>query len=273
MVVVFMKKIKYVILLSIIFVSCFSKETTISNESSENIHISSVYITQESTTEAMNDFFSVLANEGLNVRVEPNLNSEKVGLLKYKQIVRATKRTTELIEIDGTKSNWFYINYHNLTGWVFGGYLKKMEIPLYELNEINSVIYNNFKTSYEKLKPEMFSDNWIGFYIFAYDEVNNKQNIEMLMNDLDVIIKDNDCEIISGLYKDSENKFGAFIAKVEPTRDKVIDVYEISKVTDETFLKIVFMQKNNGMIYLSNEFRKPFVYNFNPNDLKTIRLL
>ena len=268
-----MKTIKYVFLLPFLILSCFSKETNISNKSSENINISSVYVSQESATEEMNDFFSVLANEGLNVRMKPSLNSEKVGLLKYKQIVRATKKSTELIEIDGIKSNWLYINYHNLTGWVFGGYLKEVEIPLYELNEINSVIYNNFKTSYEKLKPEMFSDNWVGFYIFAYDEVNKNQNIEMLMNDLDVIIKNNGYEIISGLYKDSENKFGAFISKVAPTRDKVIDVYEISKFTDETFLKIVFMKKNNGMIYITNEFGKPFVYKFNPNDLKSIRLL
>lgn len=270
-----MKQSKSILIFLYIFLvmSCFSKEKKVNNETSKITNTYSYEIKQENKIDTINNFFSVISNEGLRVRKEPNLDSEKIGILKHNQIVKATKKTSDSLEIDGIKSNWFYINYHNLTGWVFGGYLKEVEIPLYELNEINSVIYNNFKTSYEKLKPEMFSDNWVGFYIFAYDEVNKNQNIEMLMNDLDVIIKNNGYEIISGLYKDSENKFGAFISKVAPTRDKVIDVYEISKFTDETFLKIVFMQKNNGMIYITNEFGKPFVYKFNPNDLKSIRLL
>jgi len=263
-------KVIWIFLLSFFIFSCYSKEKYTSSNTFENTNTSSVQITQEPTTETINKYFSVISNEGLNVRKIPSLNSAKIGILKYNQIVRATKKTSDLIEIDGVNSNWFYINYHNLTGWVFGGYLKEVEIPVYELSEINSVIYNDFKTSYEKLKPEMFCDNWIGFYIFAYDEINNNQKIEMLMNDLDVIIKDNDYEIISGLYKDIENNFGAFIAKVVPTRDKVIDVYEINKVTDEAFLKIVFMQKNNEMIYLTNEFRKPFVFKFNPTDLKNL---
>lgn len=264
-------KTKYVIFLSFFITGCFSNEKTTSFKSPQNSKISSVKITQESTTKIINNYFSVISNEGLNVRKEPNLNSEKVGLLKNNQIVRATKKTSELIEIDGIKSNWFYIEYHNLSGWVFGGYLKEFVKPTYELSEINSVIYNDFKTSYGNLKPEMFCDSWIKFYIFAYDEINYNQKIEMLMNDLNVIIKDNNYEIISGLYKDKENKFGAFIAKVVPTRDKVIDVYEISKVTDETFLKIVVMQKNREKIYITNEFRKPFVYEVNPNDLKSIQ--
>lgn len=270
-----MKQSKSILIFLYIFLvmSCFSKEKKVNNETSKITNTYPYEIKQENKIDTINNFFSVISNVGLRVRKEPNLDSEKIGILKHNQIVKATKKTSDSLEIDGIKSNWFYINYHNLKGWVFGGYLQEVEIPLYELNEINSVIYNNFKTSYEKLKPEMFSDNWVGFYIFAYDEINNNQKIEMLMNDLDVVIKENDYEIISGLYKDSENKFGAFISKVAPTRDKVIDVYEISKFTDETFLKIVFMQKNNGMIYITNEFGKPFVYKFNPNDLKSIRLL
>ncbi len=78
------------------------------------------------------DLMYVDSPEGLRIRNQPSLNSEKIGVLYDRMIVKVIE-IGELTTIDGIKSNWIKIlipidtikNNEKTYGWVFGGYLSK----------------------------------------------------------------------------------------------------------------------------------------------------
>ena len=81
--------------------------------------------------------YYVSAEGGLNVRVAPDLNSAKAGLLLHKQIVTIKSYTSKKLTINDTDKQtgitkeitgeWVEINGFNIRGYVFDGFLKKYE--------------------------------------------------------------------------------------------------------------------------------------------------
>ena len=81
--------------------------------------------------------YYVSAEGGLNVRVAPDLNSAKAGLLMYKQIVTIKSYTGKKLVINDTDKQtgitkeitgeWVEINGFDIRGYVFDGFLKKYE--------------------------------------------------------------------------------------------------------------------------------------------------
>jgi hypothetical protein len=61
--------------------------------------------------------------EGLRIRSNPNINSERIYLLPNKSPVEILERENEEINIDGIPGNWLLIKYNSIEGWVFSGYL------------------------------------------------------------------------------------------------------------------------------------------------------
>ncbi|GHT70908.1 hypothetical protein FACS1894110_23140 [Spirochaetia bacterium] len=61
--------------------------------------------------------------EGLRVRAEPNINSEKIYLLNNGQEVSILDKDINNVQIDGINGSWYLIQTEEITGWVFSGYL------------------------------------------------------------------------------------------------------------------------------------------------------
>ena len=61
--------------------------------------------------------------DGLNLRKEPNQNSEKITLIPNNSIVYLLKKDFKNETIDGINNRWYFIQYNEYLGWVFGGYL------------------------------------------------------------------------------------------------------------------------------------------------------
>jgi hypothetical protein len=70
----------------------------------------------------------VTSKSGLRMRKRPNLQALRLRLIKFKEKVVFIEEEETQKEIDGIKGKWTKINYNNLTGWVFGGFLSKKEV-------------------------------------------------------------------------------------------------------------------------------------------------
>ncbi|MBC6993350.1 SH3 domain-containing protein [Neolewinella lacunae] len=83
-------------------------------------------------------FYTVVAKSGLNVRAEKSLESKKVGGLPFQAEVEVIPGAgnEEEISIDGRPGKWVKVRYRNIQGYVFSGYLKrgKLYIPSGEIN-------------------------------------------------------------------------------------------------------------------------------------------
>ena len=73
----------------------------------------------------------VKSKEGLRLRFEPSMNSDKIGLLQNGQRIKVYEKTNLPVTIDGINSYWFKTdgNYYEgkwyNSAWVFGGYLSE----------------------------------------------------------------------------------------------------------------------------------------------------
>jgi hypothetical protein len=61
--------------------------------------------------------------EGLNMRKDPEPNSEKITLIPNSSIVNILKKDVNNVTIDDINDRWYFVQYNEYYGWVFGGYL------------------------------------------------------------------------------------------------------------------------------------------------------
>jgi len=116
-----MKKIIFVLLIGIcLLTSCQQKKETsaadslIANETSVADGVESKQNLEINTY--------VNSVEGLRVRKEPNINSERIFLLNHLEKVTILEKGN-YVTIDDINGNWVLIKTANITGWVFDGYL------------------------------------------------------------------------------------------------------------------------------------------------------
>lgn len=107
-----------------------------------------------------NEFHYVYALSGLNLRLKPDLNSEKIFTIPYLSKVKINSFESNLIFLDNKIGRWTNVTYDNLNGWVFSGYLmiddpiKLLEIAWNKIYTKNKKIYkaSSFKFSIKSLK-------------------------------------------------------------------------------------------------------------------------
>ncbi len=81
-----------------------------------------------------NLLYYVWAKSGLSLRNAPNKTAEKLTIIPYSDNVTFIAKTAEtytIIEFPGFEysDGWVEVNYKNLTGYVFAGYLSHMQPP------------------------------------------------------------------------------------------------------------------------------------------------
>jgi hypothetical protein len=73
----------------------------------------------------------IISEEGLWIRTEPSLNSNKIGIFLYGERIRVYEKNNMPVTIDGITSHWyktsgkFYEGKWYNSAWVFGGYLSE----------------------------------------------------------------------------------------------------------------------------------------------------
>lgn len=86
-------------------------------------------ITSQNLNYSKGDELYTYALNGLKLREQPNLNSKVLKVIDFGQKVLITdvvkNEYDERIEIDKIKGNWVSINFNEITGFVFDGYLSK----------------------------------------------------------------------------------------------------------------------------------------------------
>jgi len=123
----------------------------------------------------------VIAENGLNIRTAPKVQSQKIGKLPFGTKIRVIEKTSKTFSIKEkdkiVKGEWVKIEFSNYpmfiseydTGYVFNGYLKNETKLILELqNEISNL--NKFKDLKvaNKLNPFVITGDFFGDGIFDY---------------------------------------------------------------------------------------------------------
>lgn len=114
-----MRNIACLILLVSVIYGCTKKEIPISNKNENTVDL----VENEETNPALEETMYVNSSEGLRVRKEPDVESERISLLNNKEKVLVIDKDKNEYTIDGIRGNWFLIKTDEITGWVFSGYL------------------------------------------------------------------------------------------------------------------------------------------------------
>ncbi|TGN19816.1 SH3 domain-containing protein [Leptospira idonii] len=101
-------KVKYPILIILLILFTFCKEQA-SNKKTEN----------------NTEYLLVSAKPYINIRKQPNQNSEKIGKIEYGKIVSVIEKSTISETIDSKTGFWVKVNHNGTTGWVFDAFLAK----------------------------------------------------------------------------------------------------------------------------------------------------
>ncbi len=116
-----MKSIITVFLFALLICGCSKKQTEKIGQN-DSFQDTQIILNEEPKEKA---FCYVNSKEGLRIRNKPGTDGEKIGSLKNKEKIEIIEKDTNIVEIDGIKSNWIKIcTEDNVTGYVFGGYLE-----------------------------------------------------------------------------------------------------------------------------------------------------
>jgi hypothetical protein len=131
-----MKNFVFFLIFIFIVFSCRNKEN-IAQNNSEKINKSTTI--DETSQQKTEEVMYVNSFEGLRVRKEPGLDSERLFLLNNNEKVIVLEKDTNIYTIDGINGNWFLIKADGIIGWVFSGYLVSEEELITKNAEINNL--------------------------------------------------------------------------------------------------------------------------------------
>ncbi|MBF0543695.1 MAG: SH3 domain-containing protein [Candidatus Riflebacteria bacterium] len=197
---------------------------------------------------------AVTAEKGLSMREKPDQGAKKIKTLPSKALVKIEKTGGNETEIDGLKAFWYKVkDASDSVGWVFGGYLGKIEDNekkeglITKSNERVSKKGKDLKISLLNGKEKAFSDiserddckkyelrdyfDFLGMYLiclngnewYHYILVNEKDGEEIVLKENPVFSPKKEYFFCSLL--DNMNGSGFQIFKIEGKNAK--NVYEI----------------------------------------------
>ena len=118
---------KFLVVLAVLFFGCNKSlekpnDTVIENVIMQNNNIGDQVeeiVKYQETISFVNSF------SGLNMRLSPDVSSEKIILIPNNSEVLIIETSERSDIIDGVESKWYKIKYMDYIGWVFWGYLSK----------------------------------------------------------------------------------------------------------------------------------------------------
>lgn len=94
----------------------------------------------------------------LNIRHDPSLDSQVIGKLKLGDLVTIVSETNEHVTIDGIQGTWKEIEFNNVKGYVFSGYLSGSAVSFNDIDTFDIVFDMLYELNYN---PTL---NWYGIY-------------------------------------------------------------------------------------------------------------
>lgn len=83
------------------------------------------------------DTLTVTAKSGLSLRDSSSVHSTKVGVIPFGQKVIAASTPIGRDVFSHRSGHWIKVNYGNQEGYVFSGFLTKLKIPEFEIEELS----------------------------------------------------------------------------------------------------------------------------------------
>ncbi|GHT57742.1 hypothetical protein FACS1894109_10550 [Spirochaetia bacterium] len=129
-----MKNLLFMCLIIANFCACVKSNNTQNDPIGETINTSDVkqinssedFNLQKSSDEKVANASEVKyinSPEGLNLREFSKIDSKVITTIPNGSMVELLSINSDSVVIDGIKDYWHFVNYGNITGWVFGGYL------------------------------------------------------------------------------------------------------------------------------------------------------
>ena len=117
-----------------------------------------ISIANAKATQIQNKKLYVLANNGLTLRKESTVKSEKITVVPYGSIVEVLEKTEKLtMKVDNITGDMFKVKYNDLIGYIFSGYLSKFPAPIKNSETIKYVDIlreNSFDVYFEEIKRD-----------------------------------------------------------------------------------------------------------------------
>lgn len=87
-------------------------------------------LAENSTKEVllMKDYYSVIANPGLQMRNRPSLEGERVMLIPFGEKIKVLRKTDLPMKAEGLDGFWYLVEYEGKQGYVFSGFLSRISI-------------------------------------------------------------------------------------------------------------------------------------------------
>lgn len=209
------------------------------------------------TKDSFDAYIKADANTKINMRKEPDVNSEKTGIVYNNSIVKVYRISDNKTVIDGTASNWLYIkSSENIEGWVFGDYVyvERNEKPSVEKNEDITYYFNyydrvNFirtdkKIVYQNLEDDILKSDEKIFILGSFD-INEYNFIE------------DGCMFEYLLVRTKEGKVGVISSK-----DVANVWYQTEQYDEKNYCNVVKSKINITMMEPGGEKQKIYKLNF-----------
>ena len=118
-----------------------------------------------------NEYYYMLA-DGVRIRSQPNLNGEIIGRLPIHSRIKviSSEEYESYQEIDGVSAYWYLIEYENITGYIWGGYIAANTL-IYDIDNNGIDDYFHYRVS-SIAGPGFYQvDAWNDVVIY----INNKR--------------------------------------------------------------------------------------------------
>lgn len=143
----------------------------------------------------------VMANSGLTLRMEPNLNSESLGVVDFGSSVEVLTQPDSVQnfeKLNWVEGKWIFVEYDGVTGYMFDGYLSDLPMPIYEFEKCQldlDLIYpleswtdvNLGESSSDTVVAgalKKVTDRYIGGEKLVRSHKNDDYKLELYLNDI-----------------------------------------------------------------------------------------
>jgi hypothetical protein len=165
----------------------------------------------------------VISENGLNVRAEPNIKSNKVGVLRLGSKVKVEKNINSEELINGKRGKWVKIYFEEIEGYIFDSYISKIcPIDFQEISEgcwkndilrdwankigkIDSIEYDSYGEGEKTYKMNLYNLNneckYIEHYFWECDQNEiqitnlNSEEMKQFINSILKFCKNNEQKI------------------------------------------------------------------------------
>jgi len=182
----------------------------------------------------------VMANSGLTLRMEPNLNSESLGVVDFGESVEVLNQPDSINnfeKLNWVEGKWIFVEHDGVTGYMFDGYLSDLPMPIYEFEKCQldlDLIYpleswtdvnlgESTSDTVEAGTLKKVTDRYVGGEQLVRSHKNDDYKLELYLNDIRLM----DAYHLLQSMIDSRNRLETFKDQSTFIEDKDGELYKV----------------------------------------------